>query len=215
MFDPVVVVSLLNYHILFIHLIRVHLLLLFPLFTIFMSLHPIEKLFMIHFAKMLWLRKLLVSVIHGIKFHCHHENVLLDLVRYTKSYGSIDRYKTRLVAKGYTQYYVMDYEKTFVVVEKITTVLTLIVVTFIFQWEIFQMGVKNAFLNGDVHVKVYIIPSPGVSHKSSEVCKLQKALYGLKITPRDWFQKFSIIIVSLDFVASHHDSTLIVRKTNA
>jgi len=56
---------------------------------------------------------------------------------------------------------------------------------------------------------------PGVSHKSCEVCRLQKALYGLKQAPHAWFQKFSTVIVSLSFVASHHDSALFFRKTNA
>jgi len=70
-------------------------------------------------------------------------------------------------------------------------------------------------LEGDLHEEVYIIPPPGVSHKSSEVCKLQKTLYGLNQVPRAWFQKFSTIIVSLGFVTSNHDSTLFVRETNA
>jgi len=93
-----------------------------------------------------------------------------------KSYGSVERYKARLVAKGYTQEYVIDYEETFSFVTKVTIVRTLIVVASIFQWKIFQMNVKNVFLNGDVHEEVYMIPPLGVSHKSSEVCKLQKAL---------------------------------------
>jgi len=66
---------------------------------------------------------------------------------------------------------------------------TLIVVASIFQWKMFQMDVKNAFLNEDLYEEVYMIP-PGVSHKSSDVCKLQKALYGLKQTPFAWFQSF-------------------------
>jgi len=75
--------------------------------------------------------------------------------------------------------------------------------------------VKNAFLKGDLHEEVYMTPPPGVSHKFGEVYKLQKAFYGLKQKPRAWFQKFSKVIVSLDFVTSHHDSTLFVKKTNA
>jgi len=42
------------------------------------------------------------------------------------------------------------------------------------------MDIKNAFLNGDLHEEFYMIPPPGVSHKSGEVFKLQKVLYGLK-----------------------------------
>jgi len=72
----------------------------------------------------------------------------------TKSDGSVERYKSRFVAKRYTQEYGMDYEETFSLVTKMTIVRTLIVVAFIFQWKIFQMDVKNAFLNGDLHEEV-------------------------------------------------------------
>jgi len=105
----------------------------------------------------------------------------------TKSNGSVERCKARLVVKGCTQEYDMDYEETFALVAKMTIVHTLIVVTFIFQWKIFQMDVKNAFLNGDQYEEVYMIPPPGVSHKAGKVCKLQKILYGLKQAPRAWF----------------------------
>ena len=46
------------------------------------------------------------------------------------------------------------------------------------------MNMKNAFLNGDLHKEVYMVPPPGVSYQPSEVCRLRKALYGLKQAPR-------------------------------
>jgi len=96
--------------------------------------------------------------------------------------------------------YGMDYEETFAHMSKMTTICTLIVVTSSFQWKIFQMDVKNSFLSRDLHEEVYMIPPLGVSYKSGEVLKLQKALYGIKQPPRAWFQKFSTLIVSLGFV---------------
>ncbi|TLX69449.1 hypothetical protein E9993_23005, partial [Labilibacter sediminis] len=69
----------------------------------------------------------------------------------TKSDGSIERYKARLVAKGYSQQYGLDYEETFAPVAKMTNVRTLIAISSIRQWKIYQMDVKNAFLNGDLH----------------------------------------------------------------
>ena len=53
-------------------------------------------------------------------------------------------------------------------------------------------------------------PPPGISHDSGYVCKLKKALYGLKQTPCAWFEKFSIVISSLGFVSSSHDSALLL-----
>jgi hypothetical protein len=54
----------------------------------------------------------------------------------TNSDGSIERYKARLVAKGYSQQYGLDYEETFALVAKITTIHTLITVALIRQWHI-------------------------------------------------------------------------------
>ncbi|CAJ2675738.1 unnamed protein product [Trifolium pratense] len=132
----------------------------------------------------------------------------------TKSDGSVERYKARLVARGFSQQYGMDYEETFAPVAKMTTIRTLIAVASVRQWHISQMDVKNAFLNGDLHEEVYMVPPPGVSHNQGEVCKLKKALYGLKQAPRAWFQKFSTVITSLGFRSSDYDSALFVRTTS-
>ena len=77
------------------------------------------------------------------------------------------------------------------------------------------MDVKNAFLNGDLHEEVYMQPLPGYPHSGSQVCRLCRALYGLKQTPRAWFEKFSSIIAQQGFTSSPHDTTLFVRRSSA
>ena len=98
----------------------------------------------------------------------------------TRSDGSIERYKARLVAKGFTQEYGIDYEETFAPVACLSSICTLLVVVASRQWKLFQMDVKNAFLNGDLSEEIYIQPPPGLSHPPDKVCRLRRAFYGLK-----------------------------------
>ena len=98
----------------------------------------------------------------------------------TRSYGSVERYKVRLVAKGFTQEHEIDYEETFAPVARISSVRALLAIAAARKWDLFQMDVKNAFLNGDLSEEVYMQPSPGLSVESNKVCHLRCALYGLK-----------------------------------
>ena len=106
----------------------------------------------------------------------------------TKADGSIERYKARLVARGFQQSYGLDYEETFAPVAHMTTVRALIVVAAIRSWTISQLDVKNAFLHGDLHEEVYMHPPPSVKVPDGYVCRLRRTLYGLKQAPRAWFE---------------------------
>jgi hypothetical protein len=66
-------------------------------------------------------------------------------------------------------------------------------------------------MNGDLQEKVYIAPPPGVSHDFGYVSKLKKVLYGLKQAPHAWFQTFSVMVSSIGFVSSSHDSVLFIK----
>uniref|UniRef100_A0A2N9FBP6 Integrase catalytic domain-containing protein n=1 Tax=Fagus sylvatica TaxID=28930 RepID=A0A2N9FBP6_FAGSY len=132
----------------------------------------------------------------------------------TKSDGSIERYKARLVAKGYAQEYGIDYEETFAPVARITSVRSLLAIAAVHQWPLFQMDVKNAFLNGDLTEEVYMQAPPGYSDCPDKVCLLRRALYGLKQAPRAWFAKFSSIVHQFGFSSSSHDTTLFIRRSD-
>ena len=119
-----------------------------------------------------------------------------------------------MVAKGFTQEYGIDYEETFAPVARMTSIRTLIVVASIRGWQLSQMDVKNAFLNGDLHEEVYMKPPPGLPCQPHQVCKLRRALYGLKQAPRAWFEKFSSAVLSFGFQQSSHDSALFIRQSS-
>ena len=132
----------------------------------------------------------------------------------TCSDGSIERYKTRLVVKGFTQKYGIDYEETFTPVARISSVCALLAVAAASKWDLFQMDVKNAFLNGELSEEVYMQPPPGLFVDSNKVCRLCRVLYGLKQAPRAWFAKFSSTIFRLGYTASPYDSALFLRRTD-
>ena len=68
----------------------------------------------------------------------------------TRSDGSIERYKVWVVAKGYHQEYGIDYEKTFAPVARLTSVRSILAIAAVKKWQLFQVDVKNALLNGDL-----------------------------------------------------------------
>ena len=132
----------------------------------------------------------------------------------TRSDGSIERYKARFVAKSFTQEYEIDYEETFALVACISSVRALLAVATASKLDIFQMDVKNAFLNRDLSEKVYMQPPPGLFVELNKVCHIRRALYGLKQAPQAWFAKFSFTISRLGYMASHYDSALFLHRTD-
>ena len=110
-----------------------------------------------------------------------------------KSDGSLDRYKARLVARGYTQTYGIDYQETFAPVTRINIIRILISLVVNLDWPLYQYDIKNAFLHGDLNEEIYMNIPPGYEGKMNEgkVRKLKKALYGLKQSPRAWFGRFT------------------------
>ena len=100
--------------------------------------------------------------------------------------GSIDKYKARLVVKGYKKLEDLEFFDTFSPVTRITSIRLLVAMAAIFDLQIHQMDVKTVFLNGDLNEEIYTDqPEYFVeAGQESKVCKLTKSLYGLKQAPK-------------------------------
>ncbi|WVZ78229.1 LOW QUALITY PROTEIN: hypothetical protein U9M48_025977 [Paspalum notatum var. saurae] len=132
----------------------------------------------------------------------------------TRPDGTIERYKARLVARGFSQQYGLDYEETFSPVAKITTVRVLLALAAHKSWRLWQMDVKNAFLHGELDKEIYMEQPKGFQSKTHPeyVCKLKKALYGLKQAPRAWYGKIGEFLIQNGFKVAPSDSSLFVKS---
>ena len=106
--------------------------------------------------------------------------------RKMKTDGTIDKYKARLVIKGYKQKEGLDYFDTYSPVTRITSIQMVLAIAALRNLEIHQMDVKTTFLNGDLDEEIYMEQPEGfvAPRQEKKVYKLVKSLYGLKQAPK-------------------------------
>ncbi|CAI7813006.1 unnamed protein product [Closterium sp. NIES-54] len=122
--------------------------------------------------------------------------------------GKIERYKSRLVAKGYQQKEKVDYKELFAPVVKPTTLRTLLAEAAIKGWVVKQIDLTTAFLNGVLEEEIFMAQPEGFDDGSGRVLKLKKALYGLKQAPRQWYLKLRGVLEEIGFTPSTVDHSL-------
>jgi hypothetical protein len=124
--------------------------------------------------------------------------------------GSVEKYKARFVAWGFSQIEGIYYDKTFAPVARYSSIRSIFALSAQMGWCIHQMDVKIVFLNGIIEEEVYIEQPGGFEIFSSEshVCQLKRALYGLKQAPRAWYTRIDSYFTGLGFTKSEVDANL-------
>ncbi|KAJ9548673.1 hypothetical protein OSB04_021216 [Centaurea solstitialis] len=131
--------------------------------------------------------------------------------------GNVHTFKARLVAKGYTQTQGIDYDETFSPVAKIKSIRILLAIAAFHDYEIWQMNVKTAFLNGKLDEDVYMAQPEGFVHAKypDKVCKLKKSIYGLKQASRSWNLCFHKKIKEFGFSRIKDESCVYVKASGS
>lgn len=124
--------------------------------------------------------------------------------------GSIERYKARLVAQGFTQQPYVDYKETFASVAKFASLRAILAIAAIEDLEVHSMDISNAFLNGDLEEEVYLKQPEGfaVPGQEDKVLRLRKSLYGLKQSPRAWYKHLAATFKEMGFKKLASDASV-------
>jgi Reverse transcriptase (RNA-dependent DNA polymerase)/GAG-pre-integrase domain/gag-polypeptide of LTR copia-type len=130
--------------------------------------------------------------------------------------GSIERYKGRIVAKGYSQREGIDYTETFAPTARFGALRTVIALAAIEDMELESVDISTAFLNGEIDAEVYMTKPEGVEISGFEgpewVLQLLKGLYGIKQGPRLWSQKLHTALSEIGFRRLECDHSVFVYE---
>lgn len=119
--------------------------------------------------------------------------------------GNIVKFKARLVAKGYSQRYGVDYEETFSPVVRYVSIRYLLALAVEGDWKMTQMDAITAFLQGHLNEEIYMSQPEGFDDGSDKVCKLNRAVYGLKQASRQWNLKLDNALKNYGLKRSNSD----------
>lgn len=130
-----------------------------------------------------------------------------------KPTGEVDRYKARLVARGFSQVYGFDYTETYAPVASMPTFRVLFAFAAAKKLKMKGFDVKTAFLDGQLEEKIYMVQPPGYEQPGNKVCLLNRSLYGLKQSPRQWNKRFTDFVMSLELRMSENDNCVFYRTS--
>jgi hypothetical protein len=124
--------------------------------------------------------------------------------------GSMEKYKSHFMAKGFSQREGVDYEDIFPPVARYSSIREVISLATKKGWRVHQMDVNTAFLNGVVEEEVYVEKLKGfeVGSRETHVCRLRRALYGIKQAPQAWYSRIDNYLREMGFQWSEADPKL-------
>ncbi|KAL0284129.1 UNVERIFIED_CONTAM: Retrovirus-related Pol polyprotein from transposon RE1 [Sesamum angustifolium] len=128
---------------------------------------------------------------------------------------ALERNKTWQITPlpGFTQIEGLDYTNSFSPVAKTMTVHLFLAFVAAQGWPLHQMDVNNAFLHGHLDEDLYMMPPEGYSVAPGMVFKLERSLYVLKQTSRQWNVELTVKLKEFGFLQSAHDHCLFTKRT--
>lgn len=134
-----------------------------------------------------------------------------------KADGTIERRKMRLVAKGFSQREGIDYNETYAPVAKFAAVRTVLTVAAVEDMDLRQMDVPNAFVRADLEEEVFLavpegVQIPGGMDHLTTVCRLNRPLYGLKQSARNFNDMINSSLIRIGFTRCQADNCIYVLK---
>lgn len=127
--------------------------------------------------------------------------------------GNISNLKSRLVARGFTQIYGLNYWETYAPVIRNSTLRLLLAVAVEENYFIEQIDVKNAYVNSVLKETVYMNQPKGFEIGDNLVCKLNKSIYGLKQSGNEWNKLLNNELLKLSFKRLKTDSCVYIKQS--
>jgi transposase InsO family protein len=134
-------------------------------------------------------------------------------VKYTAD-GRIDRFKARLVARGFSQREGLDFEDTFAPVIRLESLRILFAFAATYGLKAHLLDATNAYVGSKIDKQIYMEIPEGIdpkSHDSNDVCEILQSLYGLRQSAYLWNQKVKGFVTSIGFRQSTADPGVFIN----